>query len=1436
MQQKVQLINKGMMRDLSPSKHNKEFAYENKNIRITANNGNTLLSVTNEKGNKQVDNISLPGFLLGYNILNNYVIVFTTDDTLDYIYRISSTEEGELELTLLLSGSLNFDSAFPIESVGIYETELVQKVYWVDGKNQLRMINVAPTVPIGTYNKYTIDIIPNLKLNDTIKVVKIENSSSLFASGVIQFAFSYYNLYGQESNIFNISDIQYITKDDRGGSPEETCSCAFSINIQNFDYSFDYIRIYSIHRTSINATPTVKIVKDIPLDKSIHNVNTIITSNLGYIIDPSLLLFLGGDAIIPKTLCHKDNTLFLANYTLQTPVLPQEIKDYLKNKDNYPNKKMITFEYKSALPTGFVDKSFYISNFALEHSDTKVTTFKSNEWYRFGIQLQHTSGKWSEIIFIEDKQVDKTIKTTDAMVERIYAKYTLPINYAITLKNLGYKRMRGVVVYPEASDRSIVAQGILCPTVYNVGHRKVDSPYVQASWFARPMLPCAFDSTEEEGGINSPKGIVTLDEWASEGITYNPVTLGIWTEFRHNRILPANTQRNCEVQNAVTKSGTVDLTPFYSKLPNHEFFVDTSVVTFHSPDIEFNSNLDSIPDLDLRIIGYIPITASKSDNSLTTSTGGLAKADGYIDFNISSMNKSPHGLKILGTAGLWEDRIKESEPATLWYAIYPWHRTFSLNFSDNTTEVKSAGLKRKCISNIRYSSSTNYFNSFWYPEDNDYNGISTVKIFNSNEIVATKLNIGKEDASQILYYGNVDSLITNSEGYPIFTISKGGLTIVEKNSKVFDPINIKYKSTPHAVFAFNNKKDITFTLPSLNNLNRTEEKGTPFWNMKEKGTSPIASGLELVTDTEGIPESKFTFHEWYDMDMPAMPSEDGIVAYNAHFNLFFSSYTIETPYPEQRPEYEWIESGTPTPGAYYTRDMLGAPPKIYRGIVDEGIISKEITIKQGNINHTTTFGGFWLGELYRKEDKILNRFGGTSEDAINNNTWLPCGEITSIDSNTIKYTKGDTYYQRYDCLKTYSYSLEDKNSIVDIISFMCETQINIDGRYDRNKGNINNLNALPTNFNLINPVYSQRDNFFVYKGIDSNRFANSYFPNSVLWSSVKTSGEEIDSWSHFPPLSFLELDGSKGEIQSLKTYNNNIYSFQTNSIGNILYNSRVQTQTSDGLPIELKSSGAVEGVRYLNNKIGCDNKWSIALTSSGIYFIDSTTNGIYKFDGQLQKISDTLGFNTWLSETQVSKPWTPKDFNNFITHYDIQRGDIYFTNKDYCLCYSELLGQFISFLSYEGVPAMFNLNDKFYSIKNNKLWVQNEGDYNYFYGVYKPFSVTHIINDNDYLDKTFNNLEYRNTATDKNGLLSTTTFDNLKVWNDYQSGESILKNTLGISSSLKQKFRIWRALIPRDKANGRDRIRNPWMYLQLSKNTPNTDKIELHDIVVHYSF
>ena len=164
---------------------------------------------------------------------------------------------------------------------------------------------------------------------------------------------------------------------------------------------------------------------------------------------------------------------------------------------------------------------------------------------------------------------------------------------------------------------------------------------------------------------------------------------------------------------------------------------------------------------------------------------------------------------------------------------------------------------------------------------------------------------------------------------------------------------------------------------------------------------------------------------------------------------------------------------------------------------DINSISQDV-IKTGITGDVSSIGGIqygwlWLGELYN--DNVQNRFGGQTEEAFENNVWLPCGDpISLVDTNngvkssvTIRWEEGDTYFQRYDHIKTYPFTLEDQNAVTDIVSFMCETRVNIDGRYDRNRGQTSNFSITPENFNLVNDAYSQPNNFFNYRTINPNK-------------------------------------------------------------------------------------------------------------------------------------------------------------------------------------------------------------------------------------------------------------------------------------------------------------------------------------------------------------
>ena len=1581
MQKQISFKTKGMQRDMSVSAFNSEYAYENKNVRVMPTDESTLLSLINEKGNKKSSIVGIgdhiKGIPIGQALINDELVVFTYGDKsgldadieaeelsinditaeeevvdIDYpfedrIYKLWFNN-GALTGKRLFRGDLGFDYKHPIETISFYENTDIRKVYWTDGLNQPRVINIAAASDVvSKWNTDSFNFVRTLNLNEKVTIERNIVANGSFAPGVIQYAFTYFNKYGQESNIFYTSPLYYISYNNRGASPEDRVSNSFNIEVTNVDKRFDYIRIYSIHRTSINATPDVRRVVDLTpptgrssyklssyeinlpankmtmykrgsgaektldqyepsysgsnykswtfdtneyysinfggdyltwgtgtsfiititngnkasmqLDNSNNMTGTLSIAKVTYTdngssgdsVSPTELLYIGGEEVVFGTMAQKDNTLFLGDIETKRKTLDSTIRSYFKGKS------IIFSTYNKSISSPEA-KGYYPYSNQLKMNSYQFKTFKYLEYYRFGIQAQHYTGKWSEPIWINDVRNTVHIDTTfysDNKIGLPVAEFTLNDTTIIDrLLDNGYVRVRPVVVYPTINDREAVCQGILCPTVYNISDRFGNSPFAQSSWFTRPNAPFdeykAFHYTqnsegawrgdwEELGGFlegpsaYSRAGIMSNNRTiVTSGETqYNidVVNKGAWAEFRHNRPIPDNSNRNAEIQciwnppSGPYVDDTATDSDVASWVSNNaeNYYIDQSILTFHSPDIEFDNEVRSIDTsgLKLRIVGMVPLTAFASDIDIQTSTpvnnfydsselpAGFYKEPVGVENDFSyeglynHLGDSHFGWRGLISGAFWFDELTaykkdtgNTQHYTTGFVVYPWHRNGSLNNTKFATDgYRSAMLDKKKMSNMRYSYKSVYLDSgnIWnaYISGNGTRtGISGVAVFDSNEVSLVRLPAQENSGlTDINYYGNVDKLLTISrigdkkDGYPIMTtgvqsaetnahtLFSGGYTQVDSGFTDqitgTDPVRIKYKSTPHAVLALNYTTSGAQRI--LPNIKDGDYDDTWFVNPQVSGAP---SGQHMYWDKSGSTKNV---------------SQDTIIT--------------------------------------------GAPRGPISGV--------------SSIQH----GWLWLGELYN--DSVQNRFGGQTEEAFENNVWLPCGDpISLVDTNngvkssvTIRWEEGDTYFQRYDHIKTYPFTLEDQNAVTDIVSFMCETRVNIDGRYDRNRGQTSNFSITPENFNLMNDVYSQQNNFFNYRTINPNKLNLDNFHNSITWTKTKTAGELVDTWTNITLASILDLDGDKGSVRALRRFNNNLITFQDRGISQVLYNENMQIASTDGVPIEIANSGKVNGKRYITDRIGCTNKWSICETSNGIYFIDDITKGIFLFNGQLNNISDKLGFHSWINKASKDiSIWNPVDFDSFVTYYDKVNGDVFFISRDECLAFSEPLGQFTSFYSYEKMPYFSNLEDRGISFNVEgtgtlyRPWLHNEGDYNMYFGVYQPFYTTVIANPDMQADKIFNNLEFRADSWDKNGNLLNTTFDTLTTWNEYQEGVVDLTNTPNRPSTLKKKFRIWRANIPRAKANGRDRMRNPWLYLKLSMEKENANKTILHDMMVHY--
>lgn len=1528
-------IFQGLKRGNHQIKQQAEFLWEAHNIRLTNREDNTALSITNERGPKRTAN-TLQGNYVGHCIVGKFLVVFTADDSFSYIYRIEKNGIGYKQVLLFKSVNRNnrpWTPNNPIEAIGIYETELVQKVYWIDGVNQPRIINITKpelkevySADINDYTQYykleEFNFVRDINLNARVNIDKIYGDGE-FPSGVVQYAFTYYNKYAQETKIWYTTPLYYTSFIDRAGSGEEKVSNSFKITITNPDRSFEYIRVYSIIRTSISREPTIKRVRDIPIDSTSSSeedkVSFIDTGTIGDIVDTTELMFLGGTSLIAECITHKDGTLFLGNITLKEGEYYKEIREVLE--------KCELIDTEVPVNTSKDVESGVYYDYTPDLSGPNTARFKTNETYRLGIQAQFKDGSWSNPVWMADEKVSviypwdehskkdntnqirttKAIRVTREQANKLYNDY-------------GVRKLRTCVVFPATHERDILFQGILNPTVYSVMHRKTNAPYAMSSWFFRPIYSTALLA------LDKLKNSIDTDVYS-----------GAYIQCRHNKPLFTGNTTGAEIQNMIPSDikGPNDITDVTADKYGSYFFVDENIVTMHSPDVEFDTSAYHLDynNAELNIIGMAKLGAISGDIDITSSTqagDSLGFVHNYIGYKTGTNTKINGGLvmgNFFSDNAIKKDKSKDVSKGKMYslgteryWPVYPWHRNGSLN-NDEVRPVdegqRTSVLIKKTISNLKFFTDNISINSLKYT-------LRDTQLFSSNEIELTKLRPSYLDRD-ISYLGNMETVVITDEDYNFYSSNSfrnRGEEISDDKyiTETKEAVSMKYKSTPHIVFSLGTEKGKLEILPrnksvfptsyvdkyispewmdTESNLRKKYDGilmncGFSFSDYKKYGDNGmffitedyklgkyIESGgepkmvelskeegegliLRICKDILVVFDGKPT--DWRDFKFPTNTSRED---YREGTEKEREKYSIPNEY---KSKYLWYAGEDKFYEVGYTNDGKVELTEITNNIISESEIIKT-PIEQNTFSKSINNPYLLIGELTRNVDKTT-KFGGDTDEAKRINLWIPSCEPEVIGTSDVivPYVWGDTWYARYDCLKTYPFTKEDQNQIVEIGSFMCETRVNIDGRCDKNRGQMSNIDMSPINFNLLNEIYSQKDNYFHYSILDDDYYKNDKFSHQVIWSTEKFAGSDIDPWTHISTATPLDMDGSKGAVTKLGVFNEALLCWQQRAFSMINFNSRVQIPTSDGVSIEISNGGKVDGYRFISDDVGVQNKWSVCNSGRGVYFIDDNTDTLWMFNGQLTNACETLGMSWWFKKNHSTNSWIPVHQNNngIRTFYDSAYNDIYFVpgreeekifniednstitvdkSRD-AICYSEPLGQFVSELSYGGTQAMFQFGDKFISLRNNEdtvsLWENFEGEYNKFFNDdYKPWDLSFISNESSLYTKIFDTIELRadryisdkgfNEGTPSGDIYSQSVqegqpIDFIRVSNEYQDTGEVKID----SRNLRKKFRIWRGLIPRNK-DTRQRIRNPWSMIKIGCLKPDNTKTIIHDVSVRYT-
>lgn len=462
--------------------------------------------------------------------------------------------------------------------------------------------------------------------------------------------------------------------------------------------------------------------------------------------------------------------------------------------------------------------------------------------------------------------------------------------------------------------------------------------------------------------------------------------------------------------------------------------------------------------------------------------------------------------------------------------------------------------------------------------------------------------------------------------------------------------------------------------------------------------------------------------------------------------------------------------------------IVGGGRKIY--VVPESRLGTFLC----SIQHTITpYSGFSYEN--RKQD-IYYSFGdlfvptevGTSQTHLN----LPEGWYRRPVFN------GDCYRQAMEYVSQHKYYFAPnkytKNACV-VYSFPTESSINLaftDG-FEFHKNNApTEIQEKPADvykkfvqtksLYRYNPVYSAHSTAHP-KAMQLDRSDYDIeFDTRCFYSNVKSNNENTDNWLHFMPANFIDVDSRKGPITNLRTFNNQLFFWQTDGTGILSVNERAAVSDQSGLPLMLGTGGVLERFDYLNTACGMkENEFADAQSDSVLYWWDHTrkelcahaagnglgVNSLSKEKGVQNLINVKAKQNLLASDPTLIYD---KKYNELIAYIattaeddttkDGTPSEKITATDDGSMIYSELTGQFVSLVDVYPKHAI-QFGDKIYMMSdkdaNDKyLWLWNyqeckkNPDVSYvrgFSNMLYPY-VKYVINDNNTFPKVFDNITF----------------------------------------------------------------------------------------------
>lgn len=1379
------------------------------NIKVLTNDNGTTTVLQNLDGiykyiTSSNDFTENKDVIIGCTAINDIVVVITQEqsqedrseeppkvdrsDALNKIFRITGFNTPRPQTDLVCKGKLGI---CPVEGdrlciTGVYENSENIKIYFTDGRSQMKVINLLETKYKGKNNYFldnagniknpgALDYIPEAQLDPfTLKSV----TGGSLPAGMVWYCYQLFNEFGSASKLSPISTSFHLcgsssnqsTVKYMGSFEGDNSGKGVVMSTKLHVHDFDYCRVYRIISTSNNQLPKIYIIDEVPI-KNVIDTFTYVDRGSSILSEISVEEFnnLNNAQFRAKTLCTKDNRLFAANVTDETwDCGDYDARAYRANTNgqiqiNDASNVSQSFNLNGS-DEGKIEKVAKthdcINPYNLQREyNSKDTTNqyvygKNNTLGGYGPNIEYT-------FITTDLHLTNKQKQNDGLADRD--------NYNDVSSE--YLDKFKVYEWQNASSNGSWKE----ETNVNLGSLNDDSLGSRQHNYADPEVDALLQGYQRDEiyrfGIvfYNKKSIPSPVYWIGDIRIPHAAQIPPY-EYKENRMIAHPLGIKFKVKKVPEGAIAYEIVRCDRTQADRTVIIQCAATNVYQYKIQEQGESvghGTADDSSLELRPFIIPDFCKTAKMTVGETVGRKGAQTILDKSTGNQNSdatpSEYYLRLISPEICIQEEASEDLFKDGVYLDY--FQTFAslINIDAGKKSSIAVGISGSAAvptvieNNTVKFSFANTNNKLLAPEE-----IETDADTDIFPIVHT-----------MKYYQSFydDSIVSQSGS----NVAKP-LTIIDAEYPLMIPYNAFQDVSAYKINVGSN----TYT-----NYAHTQFKST------DKRTAVGQAGPCVIVQLENNSNTYKSLNR-YDVSQSTLNSKRA----NGSNTVNIDKEHLATAIP-----YFNLKKAN---DAQYGGNTYGSRQNsVYISI---GAYHRVDECKETNGEHISyTFGGdTYMGMIDYPFTMVFqgNDIKTESSNKIFVNAYLPFE--SSINMNLLM---GDTFsntrsvYMQMTPIQMGSYHIQDRP------------------------------------YYAYNPVYSAQQSAMIFTPEAVHKSSNVH-GNRIYASQAKTNGEVIDNWTQFRVADYLDVDSSYGDITNLRNFQDRLYFWQRDAFGIATTNERSLITDDNSNQLALGTGTLLSRFDYITNKYGDDvlNDKSIIQTPAKLYWFDKPRNELIGFDGQPHSMGKELQVQSYLNDLEA------KYKTDVISTYDYKYNEVWFNfNNEKTLVYSELLNVFTSFYTYKYDWALV-LSDRTMLIKDGKFHLVNE-KMNDMEKTETHSKIEIVVNQDYPYTKVFDNVRFQGNFTDKsNKELKDKIFEAISFYTKNQS--AVLKQDVnGSKPVLDYREDTYRFALPRAKYEKPEtepvlslapRLRGKWLRCVYEFSKTDGDTFELPQITTTF--